>query len=217
MLAHRGLRRAAPGNSLRAFDLAREAGADGVEMDVRRTEDGRWVAYHDKTFVDAGRRRPLIRTRSERLGGDVASLDALVAWVEGRPDVLVDVEVKDLGREEVLADAFRPLRNRVFFTSFVPDVVWTLKRLEPRFLTGLLGSHPGPFNVDIARLAGCGMVVWRDRDVTKALVHRAASGGLRTVVWDVTSGRRLRELRDWGVGAVVTDRVPLPGLSGRKR
>lgn len=206
----------APGNSLRAFELAQEAGADGVELDVRRTEDGRWVAYHDKTFVDEGRRRPVTRTRSDRLGRDIASLEALTTWLGERSGFLVDVEVKDLGNEATLVEAFRPLRDRVFFTSFVPDVVWTIKRLEPAFLTGLLGSHPGPFNVDIARLAGCGLVVWRDRDVTHPLVERAAANGLRTVVWDVTSGRRAVALRDWGVRAVITDRVPLPRLAGRK-
>lgn len=216
MLAHRGLRHVAPGNSLRAFDLAVEAGADGIELDVRRTQDGRWVAYHDKTFVVAGRRRPVTRTRSDRLGGDVASLDALTRWIGAHPDLIMDVEVKDLGHEEELADAFRPLRGQILFTSFVPDVVWTLKRLEPTFLTGLLGSHPGPFNVDIAGLARCDLVVWRDRDVSKPLIDRATSAGLRTVVWDVASGRRARELRDWGVRAVVTDRVPLPRLERRK-
>lgn len=207
----------APGNTLRAFDLALGAGADGIELDLRRTEDGHWVAYHDKTFVVEGRRRPLARTASQRLGPDVASLERILQWMADHPAVLVNVEIKDRGNEEELVAPFRPYRDRVFFTSFVPDAVWALKRAEPEFLTGLLGSHSGPFNVEIARLAGCGVLVWRDEYVDRALVERALPHGIRTFVWDVESGRRVQELVDWGVRGIVTDRVPLPMRRGRKR
>jgi hypothetical protein len=39
---------------------------------------------------------------------------------------------------------------------------------------------------------------------------------LKPVVWDVTSRRRVRTLADWGVVAVVTDRVPRRDADGRK-
>jgi hypothetical protein len=41
LLGHRGARRAAPENTLAAFDLALQHGCDGFEFDVRRTLDGR--------------------------------------------------------------------------------------------------------------------------------------------------------------------------------
>ncbi len=54
---HRGARHAAPENTLEAFALAHEEGADGVEFDVRLTADGEVVVIHDATLtrVTAGR------------------------------------------------------------------------------------------------------------------------------------------------------------------
>jgi glycerophosphoryl diester phosphodiesterase len=206
----------APGNSLRAFDLALEAGADGVELDVRRTVDGHWVAYHDKTFMEGGRRQKIMRMNRERLGADVASVAEVVDWIQRHPQVVVDVEVKDVGHEDELVEPFRPVSDRIFFTSYIPDVVWTLKQADPAFVTGLLAAHPGPFNLEVARLARCHLIVWRDEFVDEPLARRSLDRGLKPVVWDVTSRRRVRTLADWGVVAVVTDRVPRRDADGRK-
>ncbi|MCL1598543.1 MAG: glycerophosphodiester phosphodiesterase, partial [Actinomycetia bacterium] len=44
--AHRGDRSRAPDNTLEAYGLAVEAGADGIELDVRRTADGVLIMSH---------------------------------------------------------------------------------------------------------------------------------------------------------------------------
>ena len=48
--AHRGARGHAPENTLLAFDLAFDLGADAVECDVRRSRDGHLVVIHDDTL-----------------------------------------------------------------------------------------------------------------------------------------------------------------------
>ena len=47
--AHRGASAYAPENTLEAFTLAVEQKADGIELDVQRTRDGRLVVIHDET------------------------------------------------------------------------------------------------------------------------------------------------------------------------
>jgi glycerophosphoryl diester phosphodiesterase len=47
LIAHRGASREAPENTLAAFDLAWQQGADGIEADFRLTRDGRVVCLHD--------------------------------------------------------------------------------------------------------------------------------------------------------------------------
>ena len=49
-IAHRGLRSEAPENTVKAFELAGEAGFWGCETDVRLTKDGAFVLLHDKSF-----------------------------------------------------------------------------------------------------------------------------------------------------------------------
>lgn len=46
--AHRGASSHAPENTLPAFRKAIEAGADGIELDVQLTKDGRIVICHDE-------------------------------------------------------------------------------------------------------------------------------------------------------------------------
>lgn len=47
LLVHRGATAFAPENSLEAFLAAMEHGADGVEIDIRRTTDGVFYLFHD--------------------------------------------------------------------------------------------------------------------------------------------------------------------------
>ena len=47
--AHRGASAYAPENTLEAIELALRMGADGIELDVHRTRDGKLVVIHDET------------------------------------------------------------------------------------------------------------------------------------------------------------------------
>ena len=79
VLAHRGARRRAPENTLEAYAVARDLGADGVELDVRRTRDGALVLHHDPgpaegpvlatlDHAEVRERFPTIPTLAEALG-----------------------------------------------------------------------------------------------------------------------------------------------------
>ena len=53
-LAHRGASAYAPENTIPAFDLACEMGADAFELDVHLTKDGKAVVIHDDTIDRTG-------------------------------------------------------------------------------------------------------------------------------------------------------------------
>jgi glycerophosphoryl diester phosphodiesterase len=50
VIAHRGYSAAAPENTLAAFKLAKDSGADMVELDYYHTKDGQMAVIHDKTL-----------------------------------------------------------------------------------------------------------------------------------------------------------------------
>jgi glycerophosphoryl diester phosphodiesterase len=56
IIAHRGASLVAPENTLAAFALAIEAGADGIELDVRLSRDGVPVVIHDAMLQRTGLR-----------------------------------------------------------------------------------------------------------------------------------------------------------------
>src|SRR5690606_886895 len=99
--AHRGANRRAPENTLRAFALAVEEGADGVELDVRTCASGEVVVAHDAHLGRVGERAawiamlPWERVREVRVGeGErVPLLDEAIDLVVGA-GLRLNVEVK---------------------------------------------------------------------------------------------------------------------------
>lgn len=55
IIAHRGASAIAPENTLAAFQKAIEAGAEGIECDVRLAKDGVPVVFHDSLLYRVGR------------------------------------------------------------------------------------------------------------------------------------------------------------------
>ena len=52
VIAHRGASAQAPENTVAAFELAVRLGAEGIELDVRRTADDELVIHHDAHLPD---------------------------------------------------------------------------------------------------------------------------------------------------------------------
>src|SRR5579862_8036318 len=94
VLAHRGAHEpAAPGlreNTVAAFRAAAALGADGVELDVRRTADGALAVHHDPTLPDGRRIEAVARAE---LPSWVPSLTEALDACAGM--ALVDVEIKN--------------------------------------------------------------------------------------------------------------------------
>jgi hypothetical protein len=80
VMVHRGLASFGPENSLQACSAAMDLGADGCEIDVRRSQDGRLYLFHDDSLdrVTQGFGPP-----SQLTSGDWARLPSRTAF--GRP------------------------------------------------------------------------------------------------------------------------------------
>ena len=55
--AHRGFSGQYPENTMLAFEKAVEAGADGIELDVQFSKDGKLVIMHDESLAPDCRHR----------------------------------------------------------------------------------------------------------------------------------------------------------------
>jgi glycerophosphoryl diester phosphodiesterase len=72
LIAHRGASYEAPENTLAAFRLAWDEGADGIEGDFMLTADGQIVCFHD---VDTQRAAGIARIVKQSTLAELASLD----------------------------------------------------------------------------------------------------------------------------------------------
>jgi glycerophosphoryl diester phosphodiesterase len=203
VIAHRGgPRRGVRENSLEAFEEAVAAGADLVELDVRRTADGALVVTHDPRFGGLlVARTPLDELRARPHPPPL--LEEVVARLAGR--IGLDVELKEAGYEAVVLAALHPaLRGDapVLVTSFRPEAVAAVRRLAPQLQAGLLLADRRAIR---RRLEASGATValpWTRRR------GRAVEHGLPEIAWTVDDPRALAaRLRDPRVAGVITDVV----------
>ena len=89
VIAHRGASKAAHENTLRAFFLAKEFRADWIELDVRRTQDGRLAVHHDAHLADG---RVLCDTPADELPRHVPEL---AAALDACSPLGINIEIKN--------------------------------------------------------------------------------------------------------------------------
>lgn len=211
--AHRGASSAAPENTLEAFRLARDLGADGVELDVRRSVDGLLVLHHDAVLPDG---RIVASTASVDLPASVPTLADALDVCDG---MIVNIEIKNLPHEpdfdgscglahEVVALLVdRARRDTVLVSSFHLRTIDRVKALEPGIATGLLTFvDPLPSAaVVLAAERGHDAIHPHVATVDREVVVAAHAAGLQVNAWTVDDPTHIADLADLGVDGVVTN------------
>ncbi len=218
VLAHRGSGPHGPEreNTVAAFLAARRFGADGVELDVRRTADHRLVVHHDAEVAD-GRRLCLLEA-----GELPEEVPSLAEALEACGDLVVNVEIKnapqdpDFDRSQWVAMATAALLlgrggdDRFVVSSFSRRALRAFSLEAPRIETAWL---VGPGVAADEACAGATAVKTAgvhpyDTSVDEEYVRIARRQGLVVRVWTVDDPVRVAELARIGVEAVITNDVP---------
>jgi len=205
IVAHRGASAVAPENTMTAFRLAAEAGADLIELDVHLTADGEAVVIHDETLERTTNGRGLVGERtlaeiraldaSRGAGEGVPTLEEVVAWARTRTLGLA-LEIKQptaaLGRAPYarIADrvaeviAAHDLVDRAIVHSFDHPTVLRVRSLLPEVTTAVLyGSGVFVDPVAVARAADASGLHPRWSSVTAPLCEAAHAAGLHVHAW----------------------------------
>jgi glycerophosphoryl diester phosphodiesterase len=187
VIAHRGACWDAPENTLEAFELSIEQGADYVEFDVR-DRDGELVICHDPD-PPAG----------------AATLEEALALLCGRIGLAVEVKEPNVAERVLQALPEHDVDDGdLIFLSFLADELNTVQRLRSGIRTELhLGPRPDPSRG--TRFWGVGF----EEPAQPEPLRAAQSLGLATLVFTVNEPARMRELAELGVTGIFSDR---PGL-----
>ena len=226
--AHRGASARAPENTLAAFRLAHEMGADGVELDVQLTADGHVVVIHDETLdrTTTGTGPVLARTLREiqaldasndREGYQDETVPTLgeVLQLLGPTGMTVNIELKNSiepypGLEQAVLRIVDDLgmADRVIYSSFNHISATQLARSSQPSRVGLLFSdvlaEPWAYaqRLDMAALHPH----WKYVQLVPETIERCHALGLAINVWTVDSPDVVRRLADLGADAVITNR-----------
>lgn len=196
-------------NTLPSFQLALDAGADGLELDVHATRDGVVVVHHDPTV----RRGPAIadvtldelRRFDAAPGIPIPTLAELCELVAGRAELFV--EIKGEGIERQVLDALAGYGGAHAIHSFDHALIRRISRLDPGRRLGILFERK-PREVASAMADTGARDVWPHwRLVTASLVAAVHEAGGRVIPWTVNRAGSARRLARLGVDALCGDDV----------
>lgn len=224
VIAHRGASRAEHENTLDAFRRAVGFGADGVELDVRRTADDRLIVHHDPHLEDG---RAIIETNRCELPPHVPDLAAALDACSG---LFVNIEIKNDPTEPdhdpsdwVLHRTLVELERRSddrrtagrwLISSFRPTTVERCRRLAPFLRTAWLVEHVDSDVVDRAARAGHAALHPWVVGLEERWIRACRSVGLAVNTWTCDDPVRMRELFAWGIDGICTN-VPDVALAVR--
>jgi glycerophosphoryl diester phosphodiesterase len=220
---HRGDPAHARENTVESFALAIEHGADGVELDVRRSRDGALVIHHND--------RPGPES-SPFISQDLRTIKAATPWVPTLDEAwraigdqaLLNIEIKnDIGDADfdqarrIVSDVVawvdaNAAADRVLVSSFDGIALASVREQAPWLATGLLAT---------AAVDTTAAIAWAKRDghvsvnlpgpIVLADAERivAEARPLQVLVWTVNDAETALALADAGVDGIFSDD---PGL-----
>jgi glycerophosphoryl diester phosphodiesterase len=234
IIAHRGASFDAPENTLASMKLGWEQKADGIELDLWLSKDGRLIDFHDK---DTKRFEPTVRAitnltlaearkldvglwKGEKYKGEpVPTLESILVTIpNGKRAVL---EIKD--GPHIVPELVRVLREsgrkpeEFAIISFNYDSLVASKKAWPKSDHYFLYDYKKDTKTDAfpelkpllarAKAAGFeGLNLNFKWPITKEFVSEVKAAGLKMYVWTVNDVEVARRLVDAGVDGITTDK-----------
>jgi glycerophosphoryl diester phosphodiesterase len=210
-IAHRGMPRREPENTLPSFAAALSAGADGIELDVHATSDGVVVVHHDPRVAGgtaiAGVTWRELRDAATEGGLEIPTLDAVCELVGDAAELFV--EIKGVGIEREVAAVLADHHGPSAIHSFDHATIRRLARLDRRLRLGLLFEERVPDAAALLEANGA-RDAWPHYSVVDGrLVDAVHAAGGRVIAWTVNDRGEVARLSALGVDGLCTDDVSL--------
>ncbi len=225
IVAHRGKTSLVKSeNTIEAFQKAIEIGIPQIEFDLRMTQDGHTICYHDPT-IDGIAIKDLpyheLLKISQSKGFEIPLFEDILILCRDRIDL--DIELKEEGYEESIIALTTQYFNYPNFVikSFNDSSVRKIKSLDPKIKTGiLLGKIVKKYPLISIFLeffpeyrvlkTGADFVSPNFRLLKLGFSWRMKLLNREIYVWTVNEERRLFKLiRNKHIAAIITDRPEL--------
>ncbi|MBE5945382.1 MAG: glycerophosphodiester phosphodiesterase [Lachnospiraceae bacterium] len=219
IIAHRGASYLAKQeNTLEAFQLAIDIGADYVEFDIRQTKDGKLIVFHDNNIKG----RPISDITYEEVC-DISKkydfkpplLSEVLELCRGK--IKLDIEIKESGYEQEVIDMVIKYFNYDSFMmkSFLDRCIFKIKHIDPKIKTGLLiscrrGNLKKRFN-DLfpeRRLKACkaDFVSPHYKLASPLFIHLMNLREREIYVWTVNEPKIMDKFLKYEVAGIITDK-----------
>lgn len=227
VIAHRGASVHAPENTIAAFSLAAEIGADAVELDAKLTADGQVVVHHDRTLDRTTTGTGPLKSRTleelQRLdagshfnlsyaGERIPTLSEVFRAVADR--LLINIELSNYASPfDCLPEAVVKLvhefglEKRVLLSSFNPAGLIKVRKLAPEIQLGLLtdAKEPRWLRLFFGMLTPHEAIHPSMTLISEDMIEGQHRQGRWVNVWTVNELENIKRLVHLGVEGVITD------------
>ncbi|MEE8406300.1 MAG: glycerophosphodiester phosphodiesterase [Acidimicrobiia bacterium] len=219
IVGHRGWSSRFPDNTLAGF-LAASAIADAVELDIRRSGDGKLVVSHNPTIGGLVVSETAWSVLAEIDLGDGHKPALLDEALAALPDTPVQLEVKNFPYQpgfepdhRLALEAAERTRPGDTITSFNHISLEAVRRVFPDVPTGLAIRRFGSLDeaYEYCVEAGHSVLVPEETMIDKPLAP-SAPAEIEVFPFTVNDPNRVTELARFGVSGIITDD---PGLIRR--
>jgi glycerophosphoryl diester phosphodiesterase len=212
ILSHRGVQTHAPENTLAAFEAAIALGVDGIETDIRVSQDGIPLLFHDRITPDGREVASMTHTElSDRVGYSIPTLEEALQLPLQPKQLLWNLEVKTPDALALIIEILHRYRTsrRILVTSFWHPLVLEIgRRVEVD--CGLLIAHrPLDFQSRpnwIPNHPSINTLVYYYGAADAELVAQSQACGFRTFVYGAETRHDHERLAQWQVDGVISDR-----------
>ncbi len=230
IFAHRGYSGKYPENTMLAFEQAVESKAQGIELDVHFSKDGKLVIIHDellkRTTGEEGSAEDytldeLVRINAGKVFGDmfghtpIPSFEQYCSYIRDK-DIISNVEIKTniryyAGIEEELAKIVEKfdLSDKILFSSFNWLSATKIRHLMPHIPCGLLFEDRSVRHLAYqAKSLGFAFLHPDKHLIDQEMVNECKDLGIGLNVWTVNDRESLEKLSSWGVDGIITNFPP---------
>lgn len=226
VIAHRGASAYAPENTMSAFKKALELGAQGLELDVQLSLDGKLVVIHDEKLDRTSDGKGWVKDKTlEELksldfgswfskdftGEKIPLLDEVMELISSW-DGLLNIEIKNgvvlnPDIEQKVADAIAKfdMHDRVIVSSFNHYSLVKLRKIESKIKTGILymaGIYE-PWNY-AAQVGACAIHPLF-YSIQPEIMHGCIENGIMVNPWTVDQPEMIKAIVIAGVDGIITN------------
>lgn len=214
VIGHRGCKGEEPENTLRGIRNALDLGADGVEVDVHLSKDGKVVVIHDETvdrttngkgFVKDIEYKKLARLDAGK-GEKIPLLSEVIDAVRKHDKELV-IEIKCRNAEEKVMGIVKgkDYVEKSIVISFDHRIVKKVKKICPSIRTGCLLVGLPVHAYKLIEDANADMLSVNADTVDNGLIKECHRKGYKVMVWNVDERKEFLDFKKMGADYIGTN------------
>jgi len=209
-VGHRGAKTYEIENTLESYKKAIELGANAIELDVRKSNDGKLIVIHDDNLKrvfgkDISVNETTLIELRQLTGDKIPTLEEALQFIDKKVERIL-VELKEVGYENKVLEIIRKenLNEGVIIVSFHEPALLNVREVDGKIETGLIyAKHKNPIDAAL-KLKAQYLVPLYKLTHTKD-IEDAHKNNLKVIVWTINTKHEAKQYRDKGADGIASD------------